>query len=261
LKDGNGETYYESSPHVSGSFMGYTGILNCLKKLGEIGFVNIHSLNHDLFFERLNATEWLNGELCDGFEELGSPYYGKLQVEGRVYKVRLSRFIDKYNKKFRLYKLHGSRDYGVYSTTQKEIMIPEAYIKKRYGVKWIDIYKEMENTDGGLQYEQCWLNYHADFLTGTTSKILRYKERLFYRSLFEKFEQNLLQSERLVIVGYGCKDQEINRIIAEFFDFKNKPSFIIDPKPGTKVVQLAKLMNANIINKPLEYLEPSDIGL
>lgn len=46
--------------------------------------------------------------MCDGFEELGSPFYGELL---RTYKCRLSRYTGKYTKKIRLYKLHASKDY------------------------------------------------------------------------------------------------------------------------------------------------------
>ena len=41
----------------------------------------------------------------------------------------------------------------------------------------------------------------------------------------------------LIIIGYGCKDEGINEMIKENFDYRNKPSFIIDAyaKDGSQV--------------------------
>lgn len=262
LKDGNGEAYYDNAAHMGGPiFPGYTGILNCLKKLSEQYLINVHTLNHDLFFERLNLSDWINGKLCDGFEELGSPYYGKLDVNGRVYKVRLERYKGKYDKQFRLYKLHGSRNYGVYFSSHGSLASPENYLKTRYGIGFGELYKEKTNEKGELEYEHCWLNYHADFLTGTTLKIERYKEPLLYKKLFELFRQNLREAEMLLIVGYGGKDTEVNKMILENFDFKNKKSFIVDPYVGKNLNELAGQLSSTIITKNLDVLDATDFGI
>lgn len=260
LKDGNGETHYDNAAHMCGPiFPGYTGILNCLQKLSEKYVINIHTLNHDLFFERLNYSDWINGQLCDGFEELGSPYYGKLEVNGRIYRPRLERYTGKYDKKFRLYKLHGSRDYGVYYGSQGAMATPEKYLKTRYGIDLGELYKEKKNDKDELEYEHCWINYHADFLTGTTSKIERYKEPLLYKTLFELFRQNLKKAQKLLIIGYGGKDSEITKMLLENFDYENKPSFIIDLYAGTSLRELAAKLNSTIIIKPLEEVEMIDL--
>lgn len=262
LKDGNGEAYYDNAGHMCEPiFPGYTGILNCLQKLSENFVINVHTLNHDLFFERLNHSDWLSGKLCDGFEELGSPYYGKLEVKGRVYRPRLERYTGKYDKQFRLYKLHGSRDYGVYYSSKGSVASPEKYLKTRYGIGFGELYKEKTNDKNELEYEHCWFNYHADFLTGTTSKIERYKEPLLYKTLFELFRQNLKEAEMLLIIGYGCKDSEVNKMILENFDFKNKKSFIVDPYAGKQVQELAGQLNSTIIAKPLEVINNADLGI
>ena len=51
---------------------------------------------------------------------------------------------------------------------------------------------------------------------------------MLFKKLFKRFKNNLQNAEKLIIIGYGCKDAGINDIIKEFFDYKNKPSFIID---------------------------------
>jgi hypothetical protein len=253
LVDREGKKWYDDEPYyLKPEFPGYTGILNCLEQWGNKGIVNIHTLNHDLYFERLATTEWLQGELCDGFEELGSPYYGKLQANNRSYKVRLPCYTAKYNKKFRLFKLHGSRDYGVYYGAKGSVFTPQVYLKTRFGVGFGDFYKEIIEADDSKRYEDCWVNYHADFLTGTTSKIERYTEPLLYNKLFDHFRVNLEQADQLVIIGYGAKDSEVNNIILKHFDFKNKPSVIIDPYPGSTVKELQIKLGAKLIQLQLE---------
>ncbi|MDO9153900.1 MAG: hypothetical protein Q7U47_09380 [Paludibacter sp.] len=221
LRDKKGNTWYDNQTYYIGnSYSGYTGFLRYLKSLDIDTIINIHTLNHDLFFESLNNTVFLNGELCDGFEELGSPYYGEIEKDGHCYLCRLKRYVGNYNTKFRLYKLHGSLDYRVFSNLDEGVIIPENYIKTRYGIGSMNLYKEKMNKDGKLEYENCWINYHADFLTGTTSKIERYEDNLFYGKLFEKFKVNLISSDILIIVGYGAKDEEINKMIIECFKYK-----------------------------------------
>jgi hypothetical protein len=261
LKDKNGDRWHDNSGHACGPiYPGYTGILNCLQNLSASNDVNIHTLNHDLFLESLDSSDWIMGELSDGFEELGSTYYGELSFNGRQYKVRLSRYTGLYDKKFRLYKLHGSRDYGVYYTFDKGIGIPENYVKTRFGVRFGDIFKERTDEHGNLTYEHCFINYHADFLTGTTSKIERYKEPLLYKKLFELFRNNLKNDAKLIIVGYSGKDTEINKMIFQNFDHKNKPVIIIDPFSSVPLKALERKLNARLVNKQLDDISMDDIS-
>lgn len=262
LVDREGNRWYDKPSHMGGPIWpGYTGILNCFKKLGEKYTVNVHTLNHDLFFERLSISDWFQGELSDGFEELGSPYYGKLETEKGLYRCRLEHYTGKYEKKFRLYKLHGSRNYGIYYSSEAAIHRPENYLKTKVGIGFGDLLKEKKNHKGELEYERCWINYHADFLTGTTSKIERYKEPILYKRLFELFRKNLSSAETLIIIGYGGKDSEVNKILLENFDSKNKSSYIIDPFAGAQVEELAAKLNSSLIKKDLESIQFSDIGI
>jgi hypothetical protein len=252
LVDKDGKNRHDDECHcMKPYFDGYTGFLNCMEAFLEKYVVNVHTLNHDLFFERLDRTEWINGQLCDGFEELGSPYYGELLHGNRSYKCRLERYTGNYNTKLRLYKLHGSKDYYLY--------IPETYIKTKWGIGSGDFHKETKGNDGNLVYKNCWVNYHPDFLTGTTSKVIRYREPLLYQKLFKLFEDNLTKSEILIIIGYGCKDSEVNRIIVEKFG-KNKPCYIVDPCAGDTVENFKKEMgdNTKIIKKSLDLLQMTD---
>lgn len=251
IVDGEGEKFYNNPPAIfKPIYPGYTGILNCLEHWGQLGLVHIHSLNHDLFFESLNATEWINGELSDGFQELGSSYYG---VNGEGHKVRLSYFNDNYDTAFRLYKLHGSFDQYPFHT-QSGL---DCYIKLKRGINKLDLYKEIMDKNGKLSYFNDWINYHSDFLTGTTSKILRYREPLYYDKVFRHFEENLENSEKLVIIGYGCGDSEINSIIENFY-VKGNPIFIVEPYPNSVTDAFCKKINAKLITKTPEALTIQD---
>lgn len=260
LVDGNGESWYDNAGHMGGGiFTGYTGILNYFRHIGATHVVNIHTLNHDLFFERLNSSDWLEGKLCDGFEENGSPYYGELSVEGRSYMCRLQRYTGNYTNVFRLFKLHGSKDYGVfYKSVGVNGLTPDTYVKTRHGIGFGELFKERKK-NGKLYYDRCWVNYHADFLTGTTSKITRYKEPLLFKLLFSHFNSNLKSAEKLNIIGYGGKDSEINKMLESSFDFKNKQAYIIDPYPSDKVKELRDRLGAKLIVKQLEDIVQADL--
>ncbi len=258
IKDENGQRYYDGEPFKIGdTYPGYTGIMTAIKEFSNKSTVHVHTLNHDLFFESFEHTQFLSGLLSDGFEEIGSPYYGKLKFEGRAFKCRIPHYTSKYDSPVRLYKLHGSFDYAPYHGTSGATMTAENYLKTRWGIGFSDFFKEKE-VNGKLEYERDWVNYHADFLTGTTSKIQRYKEPLLFKRLFELFQKNLNECERLVIIGYGAKDSAVNKMLVENFDFKNKRSFIIDPFPSEKVHQLQNVLNAKLIIKDLNDITMGD---
>jgi NAD-dependent SIR2 family protein deacetylase len=259
LKDRDGNSYYDNLPFIiDDNFHGYTGIMKSIKELSINSILNIHTLNHDLFFERFNNTSFLEGKLSNGFEELGSPYFGKLTVKDRKYMVRLQRYTGKYFGNLRLYKLHGSLDYQLYYRNEKGQLFPETYVKSRYGIGSTDLYKEIKNKISVLEYENCWINYHPDFLTGTTSKIQRYTEPLLFKKLFQLFKENLKNADKLIIIGYGAKDDEVNNIILEHFDFKNKKTFIVDPYAGDNVKEFGEKINAKLITKQLENINIKD---
>ena len=260
LKDGEGSRYYDDQPYLlDKEIQGYTGILNYISDLMNDSTIHIHTLNHDLFFERFNNSEFFRGRLCDGFEELGSPFFGKLKVNNRQYKVRLERYTGSYSSNFRLYKLHGSRDYEIFHKIEGGLIIPDVYIKTRYGIGHTDHYKEVINKQGYLEYQNSWINYHGDFLTGTSSKVLRYNEPLLFSRLFEYFQSNLEQSDALIIVGYGAKDIEVNRMIFQHFNFPYNKVFIIDPFPSKRLIDFGLKLKAKFITKQIGDIIISDL--
>lgn len=261
LKDKEGINNYENvGYYLKPIFDGYTGFLNCIDYLKNDYVLNFHTLNHDVYLERLNRTEWFEGDLCDGFEELGSPYYGKLVVDGREHMSRLRYYSGNYTSNLRLYKLHGSVDYVLFHSPDGGSLLPENYIKTKWGIGYSNLYKEVQGKKG-LEYFNDWINYHPDFLTGTTSKIERYQEPTLFKKLFELFKDNLEKSDQLIIIGYSGKDTEVNRILSSHFDYKNKKVVIVDPYPSQTLKDLGKTMNAKMLTTNLNDLEISELKL
>lgn len=98
-----------------------------------------------------------------------------------------------------------------------------------------------------MQYERCWINYHSDFLSGTTSKILRYGDP-FYQDLFAHFKKNMQQSKLLVIVGYGGADMKINELIEENFPREGR-IYLVEPYPHEGTQAFLTRFNAQLIEK------------
>jgi len=200
-------------------------------------------------------------KISDGFYLLNSKYYSYLDVyeeyNHRSYLSKVERYTERYTSRFRLYKLHGSINYYRYYRKNRKtgFHIPNAYLKHVYGLD-TNFYKECKNDKGTWDLIPSFMEYHADFLTGTTAKILRYKEPLLYKKLFKKFINNLRKSEKLIIIGYGAKDSEVNNMIKGNYDYKNKPVYIVDPfiTAGTPLDVFAKDLNAKVIKKQLDII-------
>ena len=259
LKDKNNKNWYTDDIYIRKPvFDKYTGFLDCIETLLKDNVINVHTLNHDLFFERLDNTEWINGELCDGFEEHDTQYSGSSSYAKD--NIPLPYYSGNYNKRIRLYKLHGSIDYYVFYEKKDNIsFISDAYIKNKHGISAQNLFrKKMDN--GNTTYENCWINYHSDFLTGFSSKTDRYNEPLLYKRLFQMFETNLKNADMLIIIGYGFKDDMINKKLSEFFN-KNRPCYIIDLYESNEIKDFISKMGdkTRFINKSIEFLTMNDI--
>jgi hypothetical protein len=179
----------------------------------------------------LADSDSIQGEMDDGFEELGSAFFGRLYVRNEEYKVRLSRFTGKFEKSFCLYKLHGSIDHFWFEHDDKEL------IKlKRDISKWA-VYKEVDE-NGVLRYVNRPTGVVPEFPTGMTSKIGRYKDGTYYPTVFDHFKDNLHSSNTLIIIGYGFGDEKINEDIeCDFLTDDAKTLFVVgyrDRPPGAE---------------------------
>jgi len=207
--------------HLCKPYTKYRSFLELIEYLGgKYEVINIHTLNHDLLMKSLAISDAIMGEISDGFDELDSPYYGK-NFDNVT--VRLRKFTNIYDKKFRLYKLHGSIDQYIFRSGEYiSIKVPS-------GVNTSDFYKE--EIDGkGKKYRTSVGSFAPDFLSGTTVKALNYKLGYYYLPILEDFKNNLVNSKFLISIGYGLGDKKINELIKErFLSNKTNKFLIINP--------------------------------
>ena len=244
-----------------------------LKKGYEI---NVHTLNHDLLFEKFKKSNLIGKEICDGYEYENTPYKGhfrennltetpfynekydgyKIQFEGQIDKdnlVKIPFFNKKWDKKLRLYKLHGSIDQYIC----ENIPSYSSHIKLN---DFIDKEKPLYRCNKTFSIS----NTTPDFLVGKESKEKMYNT-LYYQCLIPEFINNLYNSEYLIIIGYGMNDKGINDIIDKcFFLSSNKQCLIYDPckKINKEMAEFVKNHNAHLISKSAEnFVLPINLKL
>lgn len=250
IKDKNGKIWYDNDISHLGSCDDYDSFLKVLSRWSNDYLVDVHTLNHDMLFESFNKRDYIENKICDGFDEYGSQYYGNLRIDHNNYHCRLERYTGRYNKPIRLYKLHGSFDYVPFYDREKCGGKSE-YVKFKKDIGPENIIKESKSK---MEYENFSFTIHADFLTGKFFKIGRYKEP-FYKRLLKKYKKNLRSAEKLIIIGYGGKDEEINNAILHNYDYKNKPVIIIDPDPSDNL----KLFANKLIAKSVSNINEDDL--
>ena len=261
LKDTDNASWYEGMPTQIGQYpkgprSSYNSFLQIISKLKEDYLVNIHTLNHDLFFESFNRSEYINGDMSDGFDDFGSRYYARLHVpKCDTYLCRLERYTGRYyGKPIRLYKLHGSLNYVMMHRESKFGLIDDCEVKFRYGMGLMDLLRERSKKNG---YDNDFVSYHADFLTGTTTKMAYYRRSGFYKKMFRKFKNNLIRAKALIVIGYGGKDEGINDYLLNYYDYRNNPCYFIDPgiSNNSQLTALADKMNAKKIEKSISEFD------
>jgi len=200
----------------------YSAFLQLVAELAKTHRVHIHTLNHDLYMEHLSHSDAIQGKMDDGFEELGSIFFGELYNKYERYLVRLSRFTNRFEQQFCLYKLHGSID-QYWFQDDAELNL----IKLKRGVSPMKIFKERKKDDV-LEYVNHPTDYYPDFLSGTTSKIVRYGD-VYYQIILDHFKKNLESSNTLITIGYGFNDPMINKFMHSNFLAKNSRTlFVVD---------------------------------
>lgn len=232
----------------------YDAFIGFLKELLKTSDIKFHTLNHDLFFDWVgqhHSDLWQN--FTDGYQLEGSPFYGTVTTdfnsnsENKVHKtyyVKLAHFVDKFDKSLSFYKLHGSVFNTIVYTPHPDQQ--RIHIKDNYGIS--QYFMETTHPQTG-EYQLKFLSDEVarDFLSGTTNKTRYYTSDPYYKNLFKHFENNLCESDLLVIIGYGFQDSGINNYLENFFLTRGKHMVVIDPyKPNTELIEK---YNATYISK------------
>ncbi len=243
--------YYEDTSLIN--YPPYDPLVGFIRESLKTKTVNVHTLNHDLFFDSLASKHVdLWQQFSDGFTEYGSPYFGEVSFDHKFelwtvhksYKVRLRYYNDDYSKNLRLYKLHGSIDN--YILLRPDITGGSHYSKENA----VRVKKDfavgeflMERIDEKLQkyvYDRPFSEQYPDFLTGTTEKIRLYHDP-FFDNLFSNFKSNLLNSTHLFVIGYGFQDRGVNEYLENNYLIFNKPMIVIDiKKPDSYIIEKYK---------------------
>jgi len=242
-----------------GNYPPYDNFISFLRKMIQHGEVKVHSLNHDLFFDHLaRKVSGLWEHFTDGFELQGSNIYGALRREfqhkkariTKEYKVKLKRFTGDFSNRLALFKLHGSIDnYIAYN------LDPEIRIKRDYGISEFLI-EHLPDGEEKFKISRLQDSIYPDFLSGSTEKIYRYNNP-YYKILFDHFSDNLNQSNCLIVIGYGFKDEGINKILEKEYLSKGKNMIVIDiTKPDTKIVDSD---NCSLIQKSITDINSEEI--
>ena len=141
------------------------------------------------------------------------------------------------------------------------MMYVETMVKSSMWIRTTEVYKEISK-NGKLEYFNSWAADKPDFLTGTNSKILRYKDKVYFEAQFKNFEKNLQQSEMLLVVGYGCNDKEVNNVVYKNFPIGKKPVYVVASQtPEQPVVDFIAKTQATHIPKRTQHIVPADISL
>jgi hypothetical protein len=210
----------------------YGAFFGCLIHCSKSHVVNVHTLNHDLFFEGVaGRLSGLYQHYCDGYTEYGSRYFGTVPADfktdrGEVhkeYKVRLQYYTGNYEKPLRLFKLHGSIDSYILRTDQRDA---ELRVKRDFRVTDFSL-ERFDESSKSYRYEKPFTDTFPDFLSGTTEKIRKYNLP-FYDSLLSHLKENLMSASNLVIIGYGFQDKGINDYIEKYYLIYRKPLSIVD---------------------------------
>lgn len=179
---------------------------------GDDAVFHFHNLNHDLLLEHFSSSDTFQGNISDGFREKGSPFYGELRGKDK-YKVRLTYYDNHYPTKYRLYKLHGSINYYSLDFGDGDGTV---FLKTKYGIDTTRLFKEV-SSNGGFEYARSISFYYPEFLSGKTDKILRYRSNDYFENTLGNFEENLGNSELLIVIGYGFQDRGINNYLRDNF--------------------------------------------
>lgn len=190
----------------------YGNFAKFIQHCGEHGdLINIHSLNHDLLLEKLLGIKGI--KYADGFTEQEDNvncikyYIGPYGCPSKSKPAYV--FTDDFKSSaVKVYKLHGSLDRH-YIACESQNTYKQ---KETLGSNWKSVkVDELSNKVVFLQGYR-YLTPESttpDFLSGTNEKQRFYKKQP-YNFLFNHFEENIKNTDMLIVIGYSFCDEGIN---------------------------------------------------
>ena len=128
-------------------------------------------------------------------------------------------------------------------TTSRKVVKPYKYIKLPFDVAPANTYfcNKIRAMEKGT------IRVAPEFLTGNRTKLINYREVFLYRIMQRKFKKRLLSANRLLIIGFGCKDEEIIKVIQDNYNYGFHSTYFvgdIDNPNNTEVQDFVKEFNA-----------------
>ncbi len=215
----------------------YTSLI---KLLYREGIADVFTLNHDTLFEFLLEKNQLT--YSDGFSTVDS-------IIANDQNEVLSVFNNHYEYPIKLYKLHGSIDYYLFSEMKQNL----GGVYNRTGNYWF--FKTKNHWDKhrasiiSLENNEVIQSVNPDikpqFLTGK-SKLTNINEHLIYKELYTHLRNSLQKTDKLIIIGYSYRDIHINKLIKEFL--KTNSCEIININPNVNFPFRRNYSQQNILN-------------
>lgn len=174
----------------------YLPFVNYIKQFDE---VSIFTLNHDLLLESI--FDYFNITYSRGFSEKNSPIY----FENSALPV----FNDNFNGySIRILKLHGSIDYYSFLNIDNSQFNGKYnyFTTKGYRAKH---YAKRVNLETGQILQEFNSDIVPKFITGKNKPNI-IKNDFMFSSLYDHFQNEISQTENLLISGYSFNDKHIN---------------------------------------------------
>ena len=233
--------------HKEIDYLYYKNFIKFLQEKSKSGLIEIFTLNHDLFIDTFKKVKGLEDKICDVFDDYNSTYYGEVSGKDGDYRCKLERYTARYYKPIRIYKLHGSFDYFPYyrkvETGGIPLAVPYRFVKLKGGIHPFGLIKLNRRT---MEYEYSLSpDSNPDFLSGTEVKKAKYNNPNLYTRLFRKFKKKLIQANQVFIIGYGAKDEGINKYLCDNINKSNVTIF--NYSPDYNVYRLQQKIGAEII--------------
>lgn len=235
----------------------YSYFANFIRQIGKDSQMNIFSLNHDLLVEKI----FLENEFMfsDGFEDSDRFHYILNKPGNQTKKFR--HFTNTFSHATKIYKLHGSIDlYYLQHRMENTIeFVKTTNIEQLYDIV------ESTITDKHSTYAKYDAHSFPRYLTGKKSKKYFLKTPLF-NDIFTAFEEELLKTNCLIIIGYSFEDYHINQILKELFakrvnDTQFKPIIVDFCRQESDMKKFTKKVFSKIFNYSIETNKYSMDGL
>ncbi len=199
----------------------------------NLGRTHLFTTNYDTLFEQ--AMEELGVQYFDGFSgkadsRFDPSVYGlDIYYPGDISEGRVRRF----DKFLQFYKLHGS----IHWHEDRD----RRYRAQHRSLSFARPYREASTEEKAEMLQSADFDHIRSFGILPTSKKMTKTLDMPYAHLFRLFHARLNQPQTfLMVIGYGFGDEHVTRIIETALMNPSLVMFVVEPNPGSPVVDRIK---------------------